>query len=81
MRIIVTGGAGYIGSACVELLCDSGHEVLVIDNLGEGHRRAVDSRAGLEVMDLGQGARLVEVLRGRETEDVSYTHLPLPTKA
>ena len=72
MRIVVTGGAGYIGSVCVELLCDSGHDVLVIDNLGEGHRGAVDSRAGLEVMDLGESARLAEVLRSHETEAVVH---------
>ena len=72
MRIIVTGGAGYIGSVCVELLCDSGHDVLVIDNLREGHRGAVDPRAGLEVMDLGEGTRLEKVLRAHGTEAVIH---------
>ena len=72
MRIVVTGGAGYIGSVCVELLCDSGHDVLVIDNLGEGHRGAVDPRAGLEVLDLRETARLTDVLRGHETEAVIH---------
>jgi len=45
MRIFVTGGAGYIGSVCSELLLNEGHEVAIFDNLIEGHRRAVDSRA------------------------------------
>src|SRR5438046_2244066 len=45
MRIFVTGGAGYIGSVCSELLMDEGHEVTIFDNLIEGHRRALDSRA------------------------------------
>ena len=62
MRIVVTGGAGYIGSVCVELLCDSGHDVLVIDNLGEGHRAAVDPRASLEVLDLKEPEGLSTVL-------------------
>jgi UDP-glucose 4-epimerase len=44
-RILVTGGAGYIGSICVEELLNAGHEVAVFDNLTEGHRKAVDSRA------------------------------------
>ena len=38
MRILVTGGAGYIGSHCVRYLEDSGHEVIVFDNLSGGNR-------------------------------------------
>jgi UDP-glucose 4-epimerase len=45
MRILVVGGAGYIGSICAELLLDQGHNIAVFDNLGEGHRRALDPRA------------------------------------
>lgn len=45
MKIFVTGGAGYIGSICVEQMLDRGHEVAVFDNLTEGHRAAVDPRA------------------------------------
>lgn len=52
MKVFVTGGAGYVGSHCVRALCDSDHEVVVLDNLQAGHRRAVDSRATLIVGDL-----------------------------
>jgi UDP-glucose 4-epimerase len=45
MKILVVGGAGYIGSVCSELLLDEGHAVAVFDNLSEGHGAAVDSRA------------------------------------
>jgi UDP-glucose 4-epimerase len=45
MKVFVTGGAGYIGSVCVEELLNAGHEVTVYDNLTEGHRDAVDNRA------------------------------------
>ncbi len=45
MNILVTGGAGYIGSACVEELLNAGYTVTVLDNLTEGHRGAVDQRA------------------------------------
>ena len=72
MRIAVTGGAGYIGSVCVELLCDSGHEVVVIDNLSEGHRSAVDPRAGLEVTDLAETEKLTRVLRDFEAQAVIH---------
>lgn len=45
MNVFVTGGAGYIGSVCVEELLNAGHDVTVYDNLSEGHRSAVDDRA------------------------------------
>ncbi len=45
MNVLVTGGAGYIGSTCVEELLNAGHQVTVYDDLSEGHRSAVDSRA------------------------------------
>ena len=45
MNVFVTGGAGYIGSVCVEELLNAGHQVTVYDNLTEGHRSAVDTRA------------------------------------
>ena len=45
MKIFVVGGAGYIGSVCAELLLNKGHQVAIFDNLSEGHRGAVDSRA------------------------------------
>ncbi len=52
MKILVVGGAGYIGSVCAELLLDEGHAVCVYDNLSEGHRQAVDSRAEFVEGDL-----------------------------
>ena len=45
MHVFVTGGAGYIGSVCVEELLNAGHQVTVFDNLSEGHASAVDDRA------------------------------------
>ena len=59
MRILVTGGAGYVGSHCVRGLCEAGHEVLVYDDLvHRGHREAVDRRAALIIADLADGPRL-----------------------
>ncbi|MEN9677157.1 MAG: UDP-glucose 4-epimerase [Verrucomicrobiota bacterium] len=55
MNVFVTGGAGYIGSVCVEELCEAGHTVTVLDNLSEGHRSAVDPRARFVQADLADG--------------------------
>ena len=48
MKILVTGGAGYIGSICVEQLLDAGHQVSVFDNLSEGHRSSRRSSHGAD---------------------------------
>jgi UDP-glucose 4-epimerase len=53
MNVFVTGGAGYIGSICVEELINAGHTVTVLDNLSEGHRGAIDSRARFIQGNLG----------------------------
>ena len=45
MRILVTGGAGYVGSVLVEELLNQDHSVVVLDNLQEGHARAILPRA------------------------------------
>lgn len=64
MRILVTGGAGYIGSFTTRALQQAGHEVVVYDNLSYGHRRAID--AELIVADLSDMAALDACLeRGR----------------
>jgi UDP-glucose 4-epimerase len=52
MKILVTGGAGYIGSFMTKVLLDRGDEVIVFDNLERGHRSAVDPRASLIQGDL-----------------------------
>lgn len=52
MKILVTGGAGYIGSVTTRHLLDGGHDVTVFDSLELGHREALDSRTSLIVGDL-----------------------------
>jgi UDP-glucose 4-epimerase len=52
VKIMVTGGAGYIGSHFVKYLLKNGHRVIVIDNLSRGHKEAVSSDADFEEIDL-----------------------------
>jgi UDP-glucose 4-epimerase len=52
VKVFVTGGAGYIGSIYVEQLLDRGNEVVVFDNLSEGHRESIDPRATFMQGDL-----------------------------
>ncbi len=62
MRFLVTGGAGYIGSIVTVQLLEDGHEVVVLDNLSKGHRRAVPEGASFVRGDLLDAQRLARVL-------------------
>src|SRR6266480_2673594 len=52
MKVLVTGGAGYIGSFMVKRLLDDGHDVVVADSLERGHETSLDKRATFEKGDL-----------------------------
>ena len=72
MKVFVTGGAGYIGSICVEELLNAGHEVTVFDNLTEGHRSAVDERATFIEGCLGDRELILRVVRESGAEAVMH---------
>src|SRR6184192_2318747 len=71
MRILVTGGAGYIGSHAVRLFLARGHDVWVYDNLSAGHRAAAPAER-LLVGDLGEPARLDNALVMHRIEAVVH---------
>ncbi|HWE51629.1 MAG TPA: UDP-glucose 4-epimerase GalE [Bryobacteraceae bacterium] len=71
MNILVTGGAGYIGSTTTLELLDAGHDVVVADNLSRGHRDAVDP-ARLRVVDLLDTEGLVRVMSQRRFDAVIH---------
>lgn len=62
MRVLVTGGAGYIGSVVVRELIASGDEAIVLDNLSQGHQEAVHTRAKFYQVDLADRQALDEII-------------------
>ena len=72
MAVLVTGGAGYVGSVVCEVLLDRGRKVVVVDNLHTGHRRAVDSRALFVEGDFASRAVLEQVFGQQRIEAVVH---------
>jgi UDP-glucose 4-epimerase len=62
MKILVTGGAGYIGSVTADHLLRAGHQVMVLDNLSKGHREAVPLEAEFVEGDIHDRALLRQLL-------------------
>ena len=71
-KILVTGGAGYIGSICVEELLNRGFEVAVFDNLSEGHAKAIDPRADFYQGDLADRSVLRHAFQQAKPEAVMH---------
>lgn len=72
MRILVTGGAGYVGSVVAAELLRAGHEVVIYDNLSHGHRRAVPQGAELVNGEVGDHEALGQLLQRHRPEAVMH---------
>ena len=72
MNILVTGGAGYIGSATAEALIKAGHAVTIYDSLITGHKQAVPSDATLVQADLSDSHALIETLTREKFDAVMH---------
>jgi UDP-glucose 4-epimerase len=66
-KLLITGGAGFIGSVLTAYLLDHGYEVVVVDDLSTGHSKAIDSRASLIQASILDKPALVEALAGVNT--------------
>ena len=71
-RVLVTGGAGYIGSVVTAQLLKQGFDVVVFDNLSNGHSAALPSGAQLVVADTSDRAALDQVFRGQRIDAVMH---------
>ncbi|MCI0332309.1 MAG: UDP-glucose 4-epimerase GalE [Planctomycetes bacterium] len=71
MRVLVTGGAGYVGSHSAKLLTECGHDVLIVDNLAEGHRPAI-GRARFVEADLIDRKRIAGLLTEHRIDAVMH---------
>lgn len=72
MRILITGGAGYIGSVAVAALLNAGHEVLVYDNLTHGYAQAVAEAAELIAGDVADREKLGLLFQSRHIDAVMH---------
>ena len=72
MAILVTGGAGYIGSICAEVLMEEGHDVVIVDNLQEGCREGVPAGAVFYEGDIGDREILGQIFRNHSIEAVMH---------
>ena len=72
MSVLVTGGAGYIGSHAVKVLLQKGYDVVVVDNLETGHKEAVDSKAKLYIGDIADEKLMDKVFK--ENDIVGVIH-------
>lgn len=72
MNVFVTGGAGYIGSICVEELLKTGHTVTIFDNLSEGHKSAIDPRANFIQGELGNRKDISSALKKTQPDAIIH---------
>lgn len=72
MRVLVVGGAGYIGSHAVKMLAEIGHTPVVVDNLSRGHRRAIPQGVPFYHLSVGEVEPIKDILKKHSVECVMH---------
>jgi UDP-glucose 4-epimerase len=72
MNVLVTGGAGYIGSHAVRKLVGDGHNVVVVDNCGNGHKEAVPEKVPLFQVDISDKTEIRRIVKSHKVEAVMH---------
>ena len=72
MRVLVTGGAGYVGAVSVDALVSAGHEVVALDDLSTGHRGAIPSGVRLSTASFGDEAAVGELLSSARIDAILH---------
>ncbi|MBK5294056.1 MAG: NAD-dependent epimerase/dehydratase family protein, partial [Acidobacteriia bacterium] len=72
MNVLVTGGAGYIGSVVAQQLIEAGHQVTIVDNLLKGHRAAVPAQADLLIADLADRTAIDSLFAAKPIDAVMH---------
>ena len=71
MKILVTGGAGFIGSHITELLIENKHDIIIIDNLSTGQKQNINERARFYKEDLSNHDKIKEIIE-KEKPEIIY---------
>lgn len=72
MNVLVTGGAGYIGSHATKMLIDQGYRVIVIDNLSTGYKEALDKRAKFYQVDIREKDKVVGIIKDESIDAIIH---------
>lgn len=72
MRVLITGGAGYIGSVAIERLLESGHDVVALDSLERGHAQAIPADVEFVQCDIRDGAATSAAVKSADAEAIMH---------